>query len=347
MLCIGIINEELVLNEEIEPYLLEYEQENEKNDKTINNRHDKCFRDILNDKNEIISLLRNFVNSGNTIKSEEIEHYNTNFITSKYQNKEADVVYKIKGKNAFILIEHQSKIDSKMPYRLLEYYIEILRSSNKNSNSMPIVIPIIIYTGNEKWKTNGYISEKQEVVEGYKEGRLDIKYNLVQANKFKIEELLSKGSMLAIAMIIENSNDTEELIRNLEKIIEEIKDKEKLYKLRNIVKYILKGILNREEIKKIEKMIDKKEEEDNMDELIEKIKRNDKKKMEEIAQNAMKDGIREGMSKGMSKGISQGIAKGMEKAVINMTKKLKKLNLPLEQIIQVTGLTEEKIKSIK
>ena len=37
----------------------------------------------------------------------------------------------------------------------------------------------------------------------------------------------------------------------------------------------------------------------------------------------------------------------MEKAVINMTKKLKKLNIPLEQIIQVTGLTADKIKSIK
>ena len=199
----------------------------------------------MNDKNEIINLLKKFVNSENTIKPEEIELYNTNFITSKYQNKEADIVYKINGKNAFILIEHQSKIDYKMPYRLLEYYIEILRSTNLNLKSMPIVIPIIIYTGNEKWKTNGYISEKQEVIEGYQEGKLDIKYNLIQANNFKTEELLREASMLAIAMIIENSKDTEELIKNLERIIKQVKDKEKLYKLRNIVKYILKGILNK------------------------------------------------------------------------------------------------------
>lgn len=275
--------------------------------------------------------MKDFVNPENTIKAEGIEPYNTSFVTSKYQNREADVVYKIKEKNAFILIEHQSKIDEKMPYRLLEYYTEILRTTDEKSGGMPVVIPIIIYTGDEKWKTNGYISEKQEIIEGYEEGRLNIKYNLVQANNFETKELLNKGTMLANAMIIENSNDTEELIENLEKIIQNINRQENFKKLRNIVKYILRGILKKEDIEKIEKMIDEKEEEHTMDELIERIKRNDKKKMDEIAKNAMKDGM----------------SKGMKKALIKMTKKLKELNIPLEQIIQVTGLTEERIKNIK
>lgn len=330
---------ELILNEETETYQLENIEMQNNSNKEINNRHDKCFRDILSDKNEVISLLKEFVNPENTIKAEEIEPYNTSFVTSKYQNREADILYKIKGKNAYILIEHQSKIDLKMSYRLIEYYTEILRTSDKKQDKMPIVIPIIIYTGDKQWKTNGYISEKQEELYGYQEGRLDIKYNLVQANNFKTEELLNRKTMLANAMIIENSRDTEELIENLEKIIQNISGKDKINKLRNIIKYILRGILKIEDIEKVEKIIDEKEEKYNMDELIERIKRNDKKKMKEIA--------RDSMEKGKNKGISQGISQGMEKAVINMTKKLKKLNIPLEQIIQVTGLTADKIKSIK
>ena len=328
MLYIKIIdkNLELTLNEDVETYILDNSKKTE-----INNKHDKCFRDILSDKDEIISILKDFVNPQNTIKSEEIEPYNTSFITSKYQNREADIVYKIKGKNAFILIEHQSKIDKKMPYRLLEYYTEIMRTTDIKNGKMPVVIPIIIYTGDKKWNSNGYISEKQEVIEGYQEGRLDVKYNLIQANNFKVEELLSKGTMLANAMIIENSNDTEELMENLEKIIQNINEKEQFIKLRNIAKYILKGILEEENIEKIEKMIEAKEENYSMDELIERIKRNDKKKIEKIAQDAMKTGI----------------SQGMEKAITNMVKKLINLDIPLEQIIQVTGLTEEKIKSMK
>ena len=316
-------NSNLILNEETESYRLKDAEEQNNDEKEINNRHDKCFRDILSDKNEVISLLKDFVNPENTIKQQEIEPYNTSFITSKYQNREADIVYKIKGKNAFILIEHQSKIDTKMPYRLLEYYTEILRTTDEKCEKMPVVIPIIIYTGDTKWNTNGYISETQEIVDGYDEGRLDIKYNLVQANNFKTKELLSKGTMLANAMIIENSNDTEELIENLQRIIQNLNRRENLNKLRNMVKYILRGILKKEDIEKIEKMIDEKEKEDSMDELIGRIKRNDKKKMEKLEQTTM------------------------EKAIMNMAKKLKKLNIPLEQIIQVTGLSAEKIKSMK
>ena len=38
---------------------------------------------------------------------------------NKMLKKCADIVYKIKNKNAFILIEHQSSVDIKMPYRIL------------------------------------------------------------------------------------------------------------------------------------------------------------------------------------------------------------------------------------
>ena len=311
----------LTCNEEGEKY---YINTNENEEHSINNKHDKCFRDVLSDKSEITKFLEHFINPENTINPEDIEPYNTSFITSKYQNREADIVYKIKDKNAFILIEHQSKIDKKMPYRLIEYYTEILRTfKEKNEEIMPVVIPIIIYTGDKKWNTNGYISEKQEVIEGYQEGRLDIKYNLVQANNYKTDELLSKGTMLANTMIIENSNDTDELMENLEKIIGNINEKEKLLKLRNIVKYILKETLKKEDIEKIERMIDEKEDSYNMDELIKRIKRNDKKKMKKIEQEAIKKGIR------------------------NMAHKLLNLKLPIEQIMQVTGLTEEEIKSMQ
>ena len=60
-----------------------------------------------------------------------------------------------------------------------------------------------------------------------------------------------------------------------------------------------------------------------MDELIKRIKRNDKKKMKKIEQEAIKKGIR------------------------NMAHKLLNLKLPIEQIMQVTGLTEEEIKSMQ
>lgn len=65
----------------------------------------------------------------NQKEKEEIEKYNSSFINKTFQNKEADIVYKLKDKNIFFLIEHQSKIDYSMPFRLLEYEVAIIRSA--------------------------------------------------------------------------------------------------------------------------------------------------------------------------------------------------------------------------
>lgn len=64
-------------------------------------------------------------------KYEEIiaEEKEKKFRTSEFNNIEADVVYKIKSKNAFILIEHQSSVDIKMPYRILRYKCAIIESA--------------------------------------------------------------------------------------------------------------------------------------------------------------------------------------------------------------------------
>ena len=58
---------------------------------------------------------------------------------------------------------------------------------------------------------------------------------------------------------------------------------------------------------------------------------------------ARKEGITEGITEGMAEGIAEGIAK--EKAKI--AKKLLEIGMPLESIIQVTGLTENEINNLQ
>ncbi len=51
------------------------------------------------------------------------------FRTSVFGSIEADIVYKIKDKDYFILIEHQSTIDDKMAYRIQNYKQAIIDSA--------------------------------------------------------------------------------------------------------------------------------------------------------------------------------------------------------------------------
>ena len=75
------------------------------------------------------------------------------------------VLYKIKDKNIFFLIEHQSKIDYSMPFRLLEYEVAIIRSAidkskiKNKSYKIPLVMPIVLYTGKQKWNANKYLEK--------------------------------------------------------------------------------------------------------------------------------------------------------------------------------------------
>ena len=81
-----------------------------------------------------------------------------------------------------------------MPYRILEYEIEIMKSAidirkvKNKEYKLPLVIPIVLYTGKKKWDAKRYLEESQETLDG-----VEIKagnYNLVDINDFTKEELI-------------------------------------------------------------------------------------------------------------------------------------------------------------
>ena len=85
----------------------------------INKKHDKLFKELLSDKKEAVKFINHYLHLN--LLDDEIEKYEKEFRTEEFRNIEADVVYKVKNKNVFILIEHQSSLDLKMAYRILRY----------------------------------------------------------------------------------------------------------------------------------------------------------------------------------------------------------------------------------
>jgi len=54
-----------------------------------------------------------------------------------------------------------------------------------------------------------------------------------------------------------------------------------------------------------------------------------------------------GYDKGLKEGIQQGLEEGIEQTKINMLEKLLKTDLSIEQIMEITGFTDEEIEKIK
>ena len=315
----------------------------------INKKYDKLFKEILSDKREAIKFINHYLNLN--LVEDNIEKYEKEFRTGKFYNIEADIVYKIKDKNVFILIEHQSSVDIKMAYRIKCDKSAIIEESiNKKklkdkSYKIPKVIAIVLYTGKRVWQ-NLKMSDIEEKIEGYIEPENE--YTLVDSNKFSKEELLEDTLMTSKAMLIEKSKNTEELYQNIEDVIKNQKEKNALnnIQLEKLVQYELAETEDENMIKEfIEKIKNMKGD----DEIMTNASRILNKEIRKQRKAGMVEGLAlgrtEGIAIGESKGRSAGIALGRIEGIALIAKRLKgKMNI--KDISQITGLSENEINEL-
>ena len=302
----------------------------------INKKHDKLFKEMLSNKKEVVNFLKLHLNMD--LSENEIEKYEKEFRTSVFGSIEADIVYKIKDKDYFILIEHQSTIDDKMAYRIQNYKQAIIDSAidtkrlKDKTYKIPKVLAIVLYTGKRKWKKQE-LKDIEEKLEGFTEPNEE--YKLIDVNDFSKKDLLEDNLITSKAMLIESSKGKEELYQNIEDVIDNQENldgdkEENNQQLETLIKYELTGTENENIIKKfIEKIKNGKGDETDMTNASRIINR-ERRPREKAAKN-------EGMLLGISQGISKGIAM--------MAKKLKD-KMSIEEICQLTGLSEQQIENL-
>ena len=284
----------------------------------LGKEHDKIFRTLLDNKEDTAKFINKTFKLH--IKEEDLEKYNSSFVSKIFQNREADIVYKMKEKNIFFLIEHQTKIDYSMPYRILEYEMLIMRSAidlkkiKNKAYKLPIVVPIVLYTGSEKWNANKFLEDSQEKLEGIKSslGR----YNLVDINDCTEEELLEDDIFISKMMLLEKTKNTQETVDALEKIISNVKEKDK-----DTLKRIITIILG-EKIGEIETK-----------ELINKIE-GGKREMLAVVEMIRKENQ-------MYK------KEGEFKKKVEIVKKMLKEKFDLETVSKITGMKKKEIEKIQ
>ena len=286
-------------------------------DKEINNKHDKTFKIILENKDEAVNFINRIFKFEENLEKGDLERYNSSFITKNLKSQEADIIYKIKNQNVFILIEHQTKIDYSMPYRVLNYQIETLRNcidTKKVKNKKyehALIIAIVLYTGNKRWTAKTRIREIQATLQKNKtklliNGRRLLgnyetlgNYVIVDSNNYTREELLADGSFLSQIILLEKSKNKEELLKNLlEIIINKINEKEG----------------------------------DNMLAMVEMLEREKQSQEKERKRERRKD---------IKFGEARGKKSGRKEERIFIAKKMLKENLDIKMIQKITGLKKE------
>ena len=312
----------------VKKYAKESEEFN-KNKPAIEKEHDKIIKRVFTSKKEASRFIRKTLKID--VKAKDLELVQNSFVTVELKYREADIVYKIKGTNVVILIEHQTRVDKKMPYRILNYQMEIMRANEGEEECL--VIPIVLYTGKEKWTAKRYIRELQDnsidddiVLDKMPLGLLGY-YTLVDVNEYTKEKLLKEKGILSKIMLLEKERNTEELLKTIfeinEKIIEEkTKEKEVIYSAMEVL---------------LEKKIGKEKTEEIMKKIIEEG--SDYMLAAEemiIKENEM---IR-------NEGISIGEARGRKIGENNIIKTLFKNKMKPKEISEKTGIALDKVLKI-
>lgn len=332
--------------------------------KEINSPHDKIFKDVLDDKKEVVTFLNEMLKLEHTqyaLQEKDIEKYNREFITENFQRIESDVIYKKKNQNIFFLIEQQSTIDYAMAYRILKYNMAIMESAiekeklRQKNYKLPSIFSFVIYTGNQKWNATNYLVNRQEELPGCKP-RIFANFQLIDVNDYTKQELLNREGFLTKAMLLEKAKDYEELESDLELIMEnQVEDRQKIF-LQRMIKYVYKNKLSDEKYSKFIQELKLKQEKggdtmfaeiiskkiDEVFEMEEKVKEQEEKVKEQETKVEKEKAVIKQKEIDINK-REKAVIKAENQMIINMIKN----NIDENMILKIVNIDKNKLDKIK
>ena len=205
---------------------------------------DNAFRRMLGDKELFLRFLRRFLRrdmplivddliESKGFSPEDVVLENISFIPPDLREKRSDVVYRIRKGSleayVYILIEHQSRVDFLMPYRLLSYMVQLWSRciedagelARRKSFLLPPIVPVVFYEGEDAWTAAKRFKEKVRGADSFRGYVPEFEYRLISLRDEDSEELLAKPDALSSLMYLaqpfksEDFFEVSERIRNL------------------------------------------------------------------------------------------------------------------------------------
>lgn len=124
-----------------------------KTDKTLSNAHDKFFRTVMTNKRVARDFLTNHLPKEilHEIDLDNLTFQPRSYIDDIRKETIVDILYKTKIADRdgyiYLLLEHQSKPDELMPFRILKYTCNIINEhiEQTKQNLIPLIYPMVIY----------------------------------------------------------------------------------------------------------------------------------------------------------------------------------------------------------
>ena len=196
----------------------------------LNNPHDKYFRSVLSNAEIAKDFVKAFVPQEvvEALDLDDFEQVTDSFIDEELKASISDIIYKTRFKNmeqdvfVSLLFEHKSYYESETIFQLHRYLPNIWEHQVKQGAKRPLVIPLVVYHGKEKWKKKGLEDFFSLPNEHFRQFLPIFDYILVDLSEYSEEEILGmhiNAMVVNLAMALKFGRDNQYLTRHFDRVV--------------------------------------------------------------------------------------------------------------------------------
>ena len=213
------------------------ESEQDRRGQSIHQPADTAFKSLFQSKRAFVQLLRYFLKApwAELIDEQQLERIDKSYIKSDHARLESDVVYKCRMKDQeiiiYVLLEMQSTVDYQMPWRLLQYMVELWRTVLKDTDAdrkrtkqhlLPPIIPVVVYNGDGRWTAARTFRAYQNRSDLFGDAIVDFRYYLVDVKRWSPQSKAELESFLPLAFHFESADSVLELSERMDDCIQAV-----------------------------------------------------------------------------------------------------------------------------
>ncbi|MGJ8514113.1 Rpn family recombination-promoting nuclease/putative transposase [Carnimonas bestiolae] len=130
--------------------------------------HDGSYKLLFSHPRPVIDLLQGFVVEQwvKQLRFDTLERVSNSFVSDSLSTRECDIVWRLRASDdqwtyLYVMLEFQSTVDHWMALRVMTYvgllYQELIKQrtiiklSSGSAKALPVIIPIVLYSGNKPW----------------------------------------------------------------------------------------------------------------------------------------------------------------------------------------------------
>jgi len=134
----------------------------------------------------------------------DIEIVATESINAQWKTRRSDMVYRLPYSSSwvYLLVEFQSRPNKQMHCRIYEYMF-LIQKKYQTNKGLPLVVPVVLYNGTEKWFPVTQFADNIEYAEDFPEYAQRLNYIFIDVRDIPEDKLLNGNNVLAAALYID------------------------------------------------------------------------------------------------------------------------------------------------